>query len=400
MESMLRAGLLFDRDYSKITILHLITDLFTGGAEMMLYKLMSATDRRYFNPVVVSLMDYGILGKRIEALGVPIYAIGMSQGRPNLYSLWRLVRLVYNLRPALIQGWMYHANLAALFASRFTRGHIPVLWNIRQSLYDINAEKRMTAMLIRLSARLSLKPRWIIYNSSVSANQHEQMGFAARRREVIPNGFDCDIFKPSISARYRLRKFLNLDEKTTLIGLIGRYHPMKDHANFLRAAKELVVQYPDVHFILAGRDVDETNTSLTKIVKAAGLTERVHLLGERTDIPEITAGLDIASSSSYGEGFPNVIGEAMACGVPCVVTDVGDSAWLVSDTGIVVPPRDPYAMAKAWAKLIDCGFEGRTKLGWAGRNRIISYFSLKQITQRYEALYKEALNMNTCCGRE
>lgn len=377
-------------------IIHLITGLSTGGAEMMLYKLLSATDRTRFDPIVVSLMDRGTLGERLEALGLPVYTVGMVPGCPTLAALWRLIRLVRRLQPDLIQGWMYHGNLAALFASGFSPGRIPVLWNIRQSLYDIKTEKRMTAILIRLGARLSSRPARIIYNARVSARQHELLGYAADRRRVIPNGFDCDRFKPSENARLKLRRLLGLEDETLLIGHIARWHPMKDHANFMRAAARLAARRPDVHFVLAGRGVDETNSALMKMIQEAGLVGQVHLLGERSDVVEVTAGLDIASlSSAWGEGFPNVVGEAMACGVPCVVTDVGDSAWVVGDTGMVVPPRDAEALAGAWAALIEMWPEGRVRLGRAAHQRVVTKFSLVQIVRQYEALYLDVLNVRS-----
>lgn len=379
---------------NRISIVHIITGLNTGGAEMMLYKILSCTNLSVFNPVVISLMGHGPMSERIQELAIPVYSIDMSRGRPTPAALWRLVRLVRKLQPYLIQGWMYHGNLAALLAAYLMPKRVPVLWNIRQSLYDLNAEKRLTAVIIRLGAWLSSKPQKIIYNSQVSAEQHEIIGYAADKRLIIPNGFDCDKFKPSVSARLWLRQLLGLKKDTLLIGLIGRFHPMKDHVNFIHASARLVARYPEVHFVLAGRDVDKSNIILMKTVHETGLENNVHLLGERTDIAEITAGLDIASSSSWGEGFPNVIGEAMACGVPCVVTDVGDSSWIVGNTGLVVPPRDPGALSDAWAKLIEMGAERRVNLGQKARQRLIKHFSLPRIVYQYEKVWRN-MNVNS-----
>jgi glycosyltransferase involved in cell wall biosynthesis len=171
-----------------------------------------------------------------------------------------------------------------------------------------------------------------------------------------------------------------------LIGLIGRYDPMKDHSTFNKAACLLLRERRDVHFILAGRDVKWENKPLAKQIRDVW-KGHFHLLGERNDVANIGAALDVASSSSYGEGFPNIIGEAMSCGVPCVVTDVGDSERIVGDTGRVVPPKDPDALAKAWKELIDLGEEGRERLGLAARKRIRDHFELSQISKKYEAFY-------------
>lgn len=374
----------------RIRLLHLITGLKSGGAETMLYKLLTSTDFTRFEPYVISLMDRRILGKQIEKLGIPVYTLGMRRRGFNPLKLYHLHRVIRSLKPDLIQSWMYHANLIATLTSQLNFTRIPVIWNIRQSLYNLKTEKQRTAYMIRLGAWLSQQPNRIFYNSRVSAHQHQAVGYAAIREQVIPNGFDCDRFRPSELARLKLRRELGLAEDTLLIGLVARYHPMKDHANFIRAAGQLIQQYPDVHFILVGRDITEQNIVLQKEIQSIGL-KNIHQLGEQNDIPQITAALDIATSSSWSEAFPNVIGEAMACGVSCVVTDVGDSAWIVDKTGQVVPPRDSQALAEGWMRLIEMGSEGRKKLGTIARQRILGKFSLPKIVQQYEAIYDEVL---------
>ncbi len=372
-------------------IVYIITDLSTGGAQMMLYKLLSRISRERFTPVVISLMDRGTVGDRIESLGIQVYPIGMKQGKPTPASVWRFLRTIRQLQPDLIQGWMYHGNLAAQLARGFIPKPVSILWNIRNSLYSLDYEKTGTADVIKLCAKVSTLPKKIIYVSHVSANQHEKIGYRANKTLVIPNGFDTEIFVPSSEAINSVRLELNVPLNTILIGLIGRYHPMKDHANFLKAAALFLKKYPGmaVQFVLAGDGVDSNNQSLWTLVKDLGLIDRIHLVGERHDIPRLTAALDIASSSSsYGEGFANVLGEAMSCGVPCVVTDVGDSAWIVDETGRVVPPRNPEALAIAWKELIDLGVEGRAVLGKAARARVIEHFSLDSVVGQYEALYE------------
>jgi glycosyltransferase involved in cell wall biosynthesis len=360
---------------------------------MMLYKLLSRLGRERFDPVVVSLRERGTLGDRIESLGTPVYTIDMKPGIPTLASIWRLIRTARQLKPDLIQGWMYHGNLAAQLASITAPQPIPVIWNIRQSLHSLDSEKVGTAAVIKLLAKLSSYPAQILYNSKTSAIHHEELGYKVDKTKIIPNGFDTDLFAPSTAARSSLRTELNLVENVFLIGLMGRYHPQKDHANFLQAAAILLQTRPDVHFVLAGTGITRENIALQDVIKTLGLTKRIHLLGERDDMARLTAALDIASSSSsYGEAFPNVIGEAMSCGIPCVVTDVGDSAWIVGDTGRVVPARDPQALADAWKELIDRGSMDREMLGKQARTRIIEYFSLDPVVAHYEALYKSLLS--------
>ena len=374
-------------------IVHLITSLSTGGAEMMLYKLLSAVDHNHFEHVVVSLIDKGtVVGERIEELGVPVHALGMRHGRlPTTTSVWRLACLGRQLRPDIIQGWMYHGNMAALLVSTLVPAQAKVIWNIRQTIYDLKQEKRLTSLLIRVGAKFSSMPARIIYNSSVSLEFHEKLGYASHRSLVLANGFDCNLFKPDAVARYSFRRSLKLDSEAFLIGVVGRYHPVKDHANFLQAAGILERTWPNVHFVLVGRGMDHTNSELIALIRQIGINGKIHLLGERNDVPHITAALDIASSPSQSEGFPNVVGEAMACEVPCVVTDVGDSAKIVDVTGIVIPPRDPQALADGWGRLIEMGAVARRKLGIAARKRIQDNYSLSKIARRYECLYHKVL---------
>jgi glycosyltransferase involved in cell wall biosynthesis len=377
-------------------ILHIITGLDgAGGAEMMLFKVLSNMSPVDFPPAVLSMSrSSGPILKSIEALGVPVYSLEMRRGVPTPAAFWHLIRLVRRLRPALIQGWMYHANLLALLVKPFLSRPAPVLWNIRQSLYDLKYEKKMTAWVIRICAMLSNKPARILYNSQVGAIHHEAVGYASSKRLVIQNGFAVEIFSPSEEARIQVRQELGLSPTTTLIGLVGRYDPIKDHKNFIRAAEHLSKSYPDVHFLLVGENVDARNNILMNLINEKKLNNKFHLLGEREDIATLTAALDISTCCSHGEGFPNVVGEAMACEVPCVVTDVGDSAVVVGETGIAVPPRDSLALANGWKELLDMGIEKRKCLGRSARERIIANYSIEKIASQYVSLYTDQLNKN------
>lgn len=356
---------------------------------MMLYKLLSGMDRGLFGPIVVSLLDGGgSVREKIEALGVPVYSLRMRRGLPTPQVLLRLRSLIRECRPNLIQGWMYHGNIAAWLAAKMSGGQPKVFWNIRHSVYDIAYEKRLTRLLIRLGCCMSNRVDTVIYNSATSRGQHEALGYDADRSVVIPNGFDTEIFRPDEDARRSVRRELGVADSVALVGLIGHYHPMKDHEKFLKAARIILEHRKDTRFLLAGRGVDSTNKELLAQVEANGLQDSVFLLGERSDIPRLTVVLDIAcSSSSYGEGFPNVIGEAMACGVPCVVTDVGDAAWVVGNTGRVVPPRNPHALAEGIIQLLDLPECERKALGVRARRRIGENFKLDRIVRQYETLY-------------
>lgn len=358
---------------------------------MMLCRLVARMDRHAFHNVVVSMTDVGTVGRRIKDLGIEVHTLNMRRGIPNPVAMCHLLNILRNRQPHILQTWLYHADLLGLLAGKLAR--VPVIvWNLRCSELNKNDHSRFLFLTLQMLTKLSHVPKAIIVNSKTGRLSHEGLGYKPARWETITNGFDINLFSPSQDTRSSFRKSLRLPEQTPLIGLIARLHPMKDHANFLNAASKLHKRRPDVHFVLVGQGINKQNTSLMKQITALGLHKHVHLLGERDDIAAITAALDIASSSSYGEGFPNSVGEAMACGVPCVVTDAGDSAYIVGETGFVVPPRDPCALADVLNKLLSMSSEERQALGLSARKRIVSFFSIDAITKQYENLYYEIVS--------
>lgn len=370
-------------------LVFVITALHSGGAEMMLWKLLSRIDRGRFEPFVIALSrESDRIVQSFGDIDVPCELLGMRPGRGSLGAVFQLAGRLRRLAPDIVQGWMYHGNIAATVASMLLGRKVPVLWNIRGAL-DSSHNRRPTGFVIWAGGKLSRTAARIINNSTVSALQHEQhFGYQSSKRVVLPNGFDTDVFRPNAQAREIMRRALQLPSDALLVGLIGHYRSMKDHPGFVRAARLLNRRYPQTHYVLVGDRIDSANVELNALIAAGGLGERMHLLGQRSDMHSIEAALDIAvSSSSSGEGFPNVIGEAMSCGVPCVVTDVGDSPVVVGDTGTVVPPLDPEALANAIAQLIDGGEAQRRELGARARQRIVDHFSLDAVVRQYETLY-------------
>jgi glycosyltransferase involved in cell wall biosynthesis len=229
----------------------------------------------------------------------------------------------------------------------------------------------------------------IVYNSSVGKVVHERMGYSAARSQVIPNGFETELYVPNPPARVALRRELGLPAESLLIGMVGRFHPMKDHATFLRAAGMFCKAHPEARFILVGEGCTPDNPDLQRTVLGAGVRDHVFLVGDRRDIPEVTAALDIATScSSSSEGFANVIGEAMSCAVPCVVTDVGDSAHVVGDPRLVIPAGDSQALSGVWQWLVHLGEAGRRNLGGQARQRIVEKYSIDQVVGQFGDLYR------------
>ena len=334
-------------------------------------------------------MDHGLLIPKIQALGIPVHSLGMRRGVPSPLAILRLARWLWQHHPDVIQTWMYHADLVGCLAARLI-GRIPVSWGIRHSDLSPEGNSSLTLHTVKICAMLS---RWlparIVCCSEASRRVHVEAWYAAEKMVVIPNGFDIDTFMPDIAARNSIRKELAIPDDASVIGMVARFHPIKDHHNFVRAAKILYQTRSNVHFVLCGRGVSWDSERLVAWIDEAGIRNRFHLLGLRDDMSSITAAFDIATLTSFGEAFPNVVGEAMSCAVPCVVTDVGDMAHIVGETGMVVPPRNPEALAEAWGKMLDLGPEGRYRLGMAARERVKENFSLPKIVDWYQNVFEE-----------
>jgi glycosyltransferase involved in cell wall biosynthesis len=354
----------------------------------MLFRLLQHLDRSCFSSQVISLTSVGPVGEDIQALGIPVRALGMRPDRLNPLALVRLIGWLRQDSASLVHTWLYHANLlGALFAN--LTGRPPVLWTILSSDMDMSHYSRISGWTLRACAWLSGWPKAVVVNSHVGRDFHSQIGYHPREWILIPNGIDLETFKPDSNTRNDVRMELGLDPETLLIGYVARFDPMKDHATFLRAARSLLDAESAAHFLLCGTGMTAENRVLVSQVESLRLEEHVHLLGNRDDIPKITAALDIASLTSISEGFPNVVAEAMACGIPCAVTDVGDVACVVGDTGRVVPKRDPVSMANAWMELSEMGVEGRQKLGTRARRRVQQHYSIGQMVERYREVYEQ-----------
>jgi glycosyltransferase involved in cell wall biosynthesis len=365
-----------------LTIAHLITGLETGGAERMLARLVAATDRGRFRSVAISVTGPGTIGRQIAEAGIELRTLGVQRGLPDPRALTRLRAILREFRPDILQTWLYHADFLGLLA--YWLGSGPrLIWNLR-------ATETVGSRFVRpLLARFSAVPDAVIVNSLAGQRYHQQLGYRPRRWIPIPNGFDTVTLRPDPRARQRSRGELGLGDDAIAILLPARYHPMKDHATFLAAAAQLAAVRPEVHFCLVGAGIGPDNRALAAAIAARGLGDRVSLLGERGSLDAVYPAFDIVSlSSAFGEGFPNVLGEAMCCEVPCVATDTGDSALIVGDAGLVVPAREPAALAAAWDRVIAVGPDARRALGVAARQRIIREYGLDRIVSLYETAYE------------
>lgn len=376
-------------------ITHVITDLATGGAERMLAQLLCAQPAQMVVTSVISLTSGGSVAEEIQDMGIRVRSLGMRPGKPNPFSCFRLSRWLREEKSDLVQTWMYHADLVGGMAARLA-GNIPVVWGIHNYSLDSAHVKKSTILTVRLNAVLS---RWlpakIISVSRAACQVHEQLGYDYKKMVIIPNGIDLGKFHPDLKSHQDVRVELEIRDKSYLVGLIARFDPLKDHHNFIQAADKMLTQNPDINFLLCGEGITWQNPVLAGWIESTRLPSHFHLLGLRQDIPRLLSALDLAVLSSIGEAFPIIICEAMACGVPCVVTDTGDSALLVGDTGKVIPPRDSQKLADACLEMLSLPFIDRQNLGRAARRRIEENFEIHTIADRYADLYRNILEKDS-----
>jgi glycosyltransferase involved in cell wall biosynthesis len=360
-----------------LKVLHLITSLERGGAQTMLVRLLTRLDRARITPVVATLIDGGPCAAALEAAGIQVHGLGMRRGAPSLAALARLRRLVRAERPHLVQSWLYHADLMALAAVLATG--VPLAWTLRCANMDLRLYSRQARLVRRVLAWASGCPAAILANSAAGQRFHAGLGYHPRRWEIVPNGFDTDLFRPDEMRRAAARQALGVAPAQVVVGMVARVDPMKDHGSFLAAAGRIAGACAEAVFVLVGAGTET-------LALPPGLAGRLRALGERDHLETILPALDIMVLASRGEGFPNVIGEAMACAVPCIASDVGDAAAIIADTGAVVPAGDAAALATAVMQLVACGPAERVRLGNAARQRIVAQYALALAVARYEAL--------------
>ena len=340
-------------------------------------------------PHVISMIPIGEIGEKLRAHGIPVESLDMRPGVPNPVALIRLIRRLRRLKPDVVHTWMYHADLMGGVAARLA-GVSTLAWCIRHSNLATTNNRPQLLAVVKANAFLShWLPDRILCCSEAARKTHVAFGYATERMFVVPNGFDISRFRPDPNARLSVRVELGLPYDTLLVGLIGRWDPQKNHAGFFSAAAALHLRRPDVHFLLAGKGVDGSNQTIQQTLAANGLLAVTHLLGQRVDVPRLIAALDVLASSSHGEAFSNVVGEAMASGVPCAVTDVGDSAYVVGDTGLVVCSGDMGGLAHAIDSLLEMPVEALRTLGVRARARVSELFEIGNIVRKYEAFYEE-----------
>ena len=373
-------------------ILHISSSLDDGGAEAILHTLLTAdSENRH---MVVSLKSAGKYGPMLERAGIEVHALDMGRNRVTVAGLRSLRKILKTRQPDLVQTWMYHADFLGGLAARLS-GFKNVVWGIHNSTLIASRTPKATYLTATACALLShFIPRQIISCSHRAAEVHIKRGYAKTKMQVIPNGYDTSKFEPDAASRTSIRQELNIDPDTYLVGTVARWGEQKDQPNLIRALETFSQQTDKPwHCLFIGTEMDESNQALQGYLSDTVYPGHISLIGQRPDIPAIMNALDVhILPSAFGEAFPNVVAEAMSCGTPCIVTDVGDSAFMVSDSGWVVPPSDPDALSAAIKQALDA----RQQTVWSERQtqcrkRVEENFSRETMLDSYRSLWRKVV---------
>ena len=372
-------------------VLQIITGLNNGGAEAVLLRLVAADKQRDAQHHVVSLMDRGIYAERLEQAGATVHTLNFPRGRVTAAGLVQLFRLIREIRPDVVQTWMYHSDLIGGLVGRLA-GVRAIAWGIRHANLDPAHNSRATLGIVRVCALLSgWVPRKIVSCSAQASRVHQAVGYRADKFIHIPNGYNLQRLQPDAASRSALRAELGIAHNAFVLGMVARFDVQKDHRNLVQALGLLKRRGVPFTCLLVGVGMDEANGELRGWLDAAGVAGHVKLLGPRSDVPAVMNALDVHVLSSLGEAFPNVLAEAMACGTPCVTTDVGDAAVIVADHGWVVAPQDSVALAEGLIQAHDsftadgAAWQARQA---ACRAHIMANFELELMCQRYRQAWQ------------
>lgn len=371
-----------------VKVTHVIIGLNVGGAELMLKRLIESHNTEPdIEHTVISLTDMGILGEQLAKQGIAVHCLGMSSIMKGPVTFFKLRKLLRTLRPDVVHTWMYHADLLGGLAAR-SIGLRQIVWCIRST--DISkGGSKVTLIIRKLCALLSgWLPRVIVCAADASRKVHEAVGYASNKMQVIPNGFELDKLLSAGCNGSRIRNELGISKDCSLVVSVGRFNPVKDHKTFIEAAGKVAAQCNDARFMLVGRDLVRSNPQLMSLIETTGRAESFYLLGERNDVPACLQASDVFCLHSVTEGFPNVLGEAMAVGLPCITTDVGDAAYLLDKPEWVVPAASPAKLADKLNAMLSLSAAERGGLGQTAGNRIREHFTMEVISQRYYALYQ------------
>lgn len=366
---------------ARLRILFVVRCLEIGGAERQLVENIRHLDPSRYACKVVSLYPGGPFRGELEALPHVMVADLGKTGRWDWTGvLWRAWRLVRAEQPDVLVGAFDVAHQLTAVLGRALG--LPTAWLVANAFMDFSLYDWLPGVLDRVSRRLVAWPRLVVFNSEAGARYYLSRGFTPRAHVVIPNPFDTRRFAPDPATGARVRREWGIEEETPVIGIVARLDPIKDHASFLEAAAGVAAAMPAARFVCVGNGEPVYTASLKTRATALGLDSRLLWAGARHDMPAVYNALDVNVLCSIGEGMPNVLGEAMACGTPCVVTDAGDSALVVGDTGRVVPVRAPRELAAAMIELAGAPPAERHARALQARQRIVERYDAHACASR------------------
>lgn len=365
-------------------IVHIITGLGGGGAETMLYKLLCHQEKGKYSIKVISMTDRGVMAEKIEKLGIQVYTLDMKRGIPTIKALLKAKKICKNAR--IIQTWLYHADLLGYIVGKVFYKK-KVIWGVRQSNLDKRINKRTTLIVAKINSFLSKKVDFIISCSKEAVKTHTSIGYCKEKFVIIPNGFDLNRFYKINHAKIELSNEIQINEANDIILAVGRWDAAKGYETLLKSVSLLKESHSNFICLIAGENLEKENILLAEIIKKYNVEDHIHLLGRRDDIPKLMSAADVFVLSSEGEGFPNVLGEAMACETVCVATNVGDSKYIVDRFGMIVEKNNAPALQNGMIRVLSMTKQERQLLGKEARKRISDEFNIIKIVERYEVLY-------------
>jgi glycosyltransferase involved in cell wall biosynthesis len=373
-------------------ILHIISGLNNGGAERSLFNLCNSSLKNHFKQIVLCLGKEGIYGYKLEEIGVKVYYIDFKS-RKKIIRLIIFLKICKKINPDIIQGWMTHGNFFSLIAFTYLSFKPRLFWNIRQTFYNLKHEVFFTRILLLVSSFFSKVPQKIICNSNLAKRQLSGFGYNSESFVFIPNGFDLDFWKKDTAFRIKTREQVGIKGQGFVIGYVGRFHEMKNINSLLNAFSYLSAKYPNLYLMIIGHDASEYSADMLKFVNSISV-DKIKILGSKDDIHKYYSCFDLfVLCSAWGEGFPNVLGEAMSCELCCISTNVGEAPALLQDVGFIIPVDDLDALV---SKITNCieNLEMTKNMGILARNKIVKTYSLQNTVNQYINLYNDKIYEN------
>lgn len=366
-------------------IIHIISGLKSGGAERSLFNVCNSNISDYFKQSVICLGDKAIYGDKLVELGVEVYYLNFKNSN-KLNAFINFKNIIKKISPDIVQGWMTHGNFASVLAYFILAGRPSLFWNIRQTVYKLKHEYILTRFLFLINILLSRIPNGIISNANISIKQLIKFGYKNDSFFLIPNGFDTNYWKPDPKLRQIERNKLKFNDNDFVLGYVGRYHPMKNIKLLLESFNKLSQQNSKFKLVIVGQNLNSYNIKEKSIIDMIS-QHQILIIDNTEDVKKYYNIFDLLILCSvWGEGFPNVLGEAMSCELCCISTPVGDAPDILEDVGYLVPLDDVDFLIEKVKNCMD-NPEELNKLGRKARIKIVNQYSMEKTINSYLNIY-------------